>query len=568
MLGEDKKQEIISNAINAAICIDDKYVLPYSEAKQDDVNYNDAKDLYQSFREQGKCALDIYKYIDIDTFIRDKSYLLNHKELMILDWELNEEAQGIAKFKDALKVLECAVSDKHIRCVTIYTQAEDLQLILLQIYSYFSRVYSIDEINKKIEDIVEFIAGKIEEFSDIDDGLSFFKTLLNDKSSGFSSLPEKNQDNILKDLKTAVTGHVAVKDRKELCASIKDEMKRQLLQDEKLALSCYEIIQRKEIDDYKYTSEFPHFVEVYDGEYLLVDNTIIFVLNKRNTNVLSVYKRITEAIYNIPNHRTLLLSLMIRNILYDNVGISGKGLGKVTDKMLMHHWQSYEHQDIDDLIAFLVLCMKEDLAVSLNNNIDSEDLRELFDLKAGEKIEADCKELALFNKIITFVDKKDLVNKKNHKLKTGDIFKLTSRLYEPTKKGERVVADYDEYLICITQGCDCLRAKNNICNNFAFAYGTTYNVNMSTALRSIESDDKYTIVNENTAIEWKDNFLTIHIEHNDFDVNNCISVNIDDSTIELEYVGNLKDFYAQRIINKVFNHALRIGVDLPHYKKS
>lgn len=560
MIEIGKRKEIISNAISAAICIDDKYASPYSNEED-----NDAKNLYQSFREQGKCALDIYKYIDLHTFEKDKDYLLNHKELMILDWELNNEAPGRPKFIDTLKVLENAVSDKNIRCVTIYTQATDLQLITLQIYSYFSRFYSDTKIKDKIDVIVEYIAGILDDKTDIEDGLIFLKDLLKNKCSGFNFLPEADKKKTLKELIREISNHIPKEDLKEICSYVNEELKNISLEDKKLALSYYEITQREDIANC--SSENIHSVEVYDeAKYLLIDNTIILVLNKNDTDVNHVYDKITEAISKIPNQRTLLLSLMIKNILYDNIGISGKGLGKVTDQMLLHHWNTYEDKDIDNLIAFIVLCMKEDIAVSLNNSIDSDDLNNLFDTDNSEIVQANCNELALFNQIITFVDKKDLANKEQHKIKTGDIFKLTSRLYEYDKeKKEGKSTAYDEYLICISQSCDCLRASKKIKNNFAFAYGSTNEVDLSAALQNIESKDNYTIINDKTAIKWGNNFFTIYIENNIFKVDSPIDVKINNKDNKLEYIGNLKDFYAQRIINKIFNNALRIGVDLPHY---
>ena len=57
-----------------------------------------------------------------------------------------------------------------------------------------------------------------------------------------------------------------------------------------------------------------------------------------------VYKKVTEAICKIPNQRTLLLSLMLKNILSEELGIGGKGLGGITDRMLLHHWESYEEK--------------------------------------------------------------------------------------------------------------------------------------------------------------------------------------------------------------------------------
>ena len=38
--------------------------------------------------------------------------------------------------------------------------------------------------------------------------------------------------------------------------------------------------------------------------------------------------------------------------------------------------------------------------------------------------------------------------------------------------------------------------------------------------------------------------------------------------LELEFIGHQKEIYTQRVINTVFNHAMRIGIDLPQWTNS
>lgn len=61
--------------------------------------------------------------------------MLNHKDLMILDWEL--DATFRIKHESTLKILDNAVANKYIRWVAIYTNEQDDYNILLNIYAYF-----------------------------------------------------------------------------------------------------------------------------------------------------------------------------------------------------------------------------------------------------------------------------------------------------------------------------------------------------------------------------------------------------------------------------------------------
>jgi hypothetical protein len=74
---KDVAKEIIKNAIRSAICIDDLYAAPYSYPDEN-LNFEDPKKLFYSFRKNGHCDLDIYQYTNSEEWTKHK-YLLHNK---------------------------------------------------------------------------------------------------------------------------------------------------------------------------------------------------------------------------------------------------------------------------------------------------------------------------------------------------------------------------------------------------------------------------------------------------------------------------------------------------------
>lgn len=557
MLNIQDKEAIIYRVINSAICIDDQYESPYCDISKDCKYFDDSKKMYTSFREKGKCNLDIYKFQNYYQFCKDKDFLLNHKDLMILDWELDVTSQ--VRHESTLKVLGDAVDNRHIRWVAIYTNEQNDYNILLNIYAYFCIRKTYDELNEEINDKIAKVSECIEENSELEDVETDLKKKLNDLTSAFTLNSKEEQIRIIKELRQYIYNLFPL-EKREYCKKIGNILKEDL----GILLTYYEIV-RGNLRIINRTDEKKYSIHIMGRSYLLINGTVVFVLKKEITPD-NVYKKVTEAICKIPNQRTLLLSLMLKNILSEELGIVGKGLGGITDRMLLHHWESYEEKNIDNLIEFLVLCVKEDIAESMRTYIDTEKIEKLFGREVEEKKDIVAEqELALFNKIITFIDKRQFSNQEHHQIKTGDIFRLKTRLYPIYSEDNSEITDFEEYIVCVSQSCDCLR-PTKIHNNYAFTYGKTYGVKLGTALRNIEKDNCYSIISDNQAIKWNDSFLTIYIPKNIFNINDCITVQIENKDIILEYVGGLKDFYAQRIVNNIFNHALRIGVDLPHFK--
>lgn len=553
MITTEEKKAVIYNAINSAICIDDQYESPYCEIPENRKYFDDSKEMYMSFRKNGKCNLDIYKFQSYDGFYNDKDFLLNHKDLIILDWELDATFQ--IKYESALKILDNAVDNKHIRWVAIYTNEPNDYNILLNIYAYFCIERTFDELKAVIDTKLAEVLEIVEEKSELEEVEADFAKKLGDLVSAFTLSPKEEQDCMIKGFKRYIYNLFPKTDSQECCKKLRNIVEDELV----ILLTYYEIVNRN-LKILHRANEKKYSVHILGRNYLLINGTVVFVLKKEITPD-DVYEKVTDAICSIPNQRTLLLSLMLKNILSEELGIGGKGLGGITDRMLLHHWESYEEENIDNLIEFLVLCIKEDIAEAMRTYIEAEKIRELFKRNEDETGTAKEQELALFNKILTFVSKEKLSNQEHHQIKTGDIFKLKTDLHIPKEK----VGVVEEYIICVSQSCDCLH-PTKIHNNYAFVYGSTDSVKLWTALKEIEKEGDYSIISEDKAIKWDDSFLTVHIENNKFNVNDNFVVKIENKDIQLEYVGGLKDFYAQRIVNKIFNHALRIGVDLPHIK--
>ena len=514
MINTEDKKAVIYNAINSAICIDDQYESPYCDIPENRKYFDDSKEMYMSFRRNGKCNLDIYKFRDYDGFYTDKDFLLNHKDLMILDWELDATSQ--IKHESTLKILDDAVDNKHIRWVAIYTNEQDDYNILLNIYAYFCIGKTSDELKAEIKTKLTEVLEIVEEKSELDEVETGFMKKLDDFVSAFTVSPKEERNRIIKEFKCYIHDLFPQHDSRECCKKLREIVKNDL----DILLTYYEIV-NKGLEILHREDEKKYSVHVLGRSYLLINGTVIFVLKKEITSD-DVYKKVTEAICKIPNQRTLLLSLMLKNILSEELGIGGKGLGGITDRMLLHHWESYEEKNIDNLIEFLVLCIKEDIAESMRTYIDTAKIEKLFGRDEEEKRDiVEDQELALFNKIITFIDKKNLSNQKRHQIKTGDIFRLKTKLYSISEN-----ADFEEYIICVSQSCDCLHPAK-IHNNYAFTYGNTYDVKLGTALRKIEKENCYSIISENQAIKWNDNFLTIYIENNVFNVDEEITVKIE-----------------------------------------
>ena len=155
------------------------------------------------------------------------------------------------------------------------------------------------------------------------------------------------------------------------------------------------------------------------------------------------------------------------------------------------------------------------------------------------------KELVRYFSFISCIDLKD---REDCTLRFGDIF-------VNEEKG-------DEFFICITPLCDCVRPDEKIKDNFYFVCGIDEHDDY-TALKNAESD-YYSFLDfsgRTCSVRWICKPFTAYITSNDI---NDLNFNYCGNTLKLKHVALLKENFAQRIANQSFGYGYRVGIDLPH----
>ena len=154
--------------------------------------------------------------------------------------------------------------------------------------------------------------------------------------------------------------------------------------------------------------------------------------------------------------------------------------------------------------------------------------------------------------------------KNDNKLNFGDVFK---------KENE------DEYYICITALCDCLR-PDKIENSFFFAKGSP--IKQEDALK-LGDTAFISYLAEKQIVKWTDVNTIIDKEHHKFSpvyikpiqylvvdtqfnqegeiLFNFLKPDGQKDLFKAEYITTIKSNYTQRIANHAFSYPIRVGVD-------
>lgn len=558
-------QDIIQNSISSAVCIDDRYVTPYREPVEGD-EYNDSKQLYESFRKDGGCDLDIYKYESFDLFEQDKSYLFENKDLLVLDWELNE-SDPACKYKDTLPILKQAIDSDFIQFVAIYTHEEDTESIALNIFSFF----------KYKQDQRDYIYSKISEIPFIEehfDDEEKLEEILKEGTSGYVLNPSQK-----KNLNAQIS------------SSLRDE-----LSDKKLYPQfCQEIVKVTDSIGFNVKDLYEWFecyyaeasmsndaknynVEVVPSnglkfKTLLIDNTLVTIISKfkegeDRKQVIKpedLYSTITNIIENIPNNFSTLISLELKHFYKKNISAFGRGFMGIDESVLLHHAKSYEQSiQYEEFYNFIISCWNSQITYRIKEEIQTP---HLFASKIEEHNTIPTPEqIADLNGFLTFSPNTRIVKKRN--IRFGDVFLLKKAIsFHHEKEGKEII-DKDNYkfIICLTQQCDCLR-PHKINRNFVFAAGKAIQSSEMALAATKAENNQYTFINKDIVIEWEKKFFTVNLgDNNEFNPKNGINFIFSRSgnKINGEFMGNQKGTFTQRLANLVFSHAMRIGIDLPH----
>lgn len=554
-------QDIIRNSIISAVCIDDKFVTPYEIVQEGD-KLEDTKSLYDSFRKDGDCDLDIYKFVTIEKFNDDKKYLLGNKDLLILDWELNEGSP--CKYKDALPILSEAIDENHIQFITIYTHAEDTESIALKIFSYFKYAnFQKEQILAGLEEL-RSIEDDFENDAEVED-------IINKNIKGYTLNTDKRRG-----LKGAIS--------KEIKDGLNDNLKFSnfcqnvnLKRDSLLGgfdifewLECYCSDSEMEFREISYDVEV---VPISDVPFhtLMINNSLITIISKakdgdddkkliKPTELYSVISKIIES---VPNKFSALISLELKQFYRKSINAFGRGFMGINEAALIHHAKNYEQQtQYEEFYNFILSCWNSQITYKVKEDIES--VRLLAPDISTYDTAPEKEHLMKLNHFLTFSKNTKTIDKR--KIRFGDVFCLEKALphYEEINGEIKKNKDDYKYLICITQQCDCLR-PHKVNKNFAFVIGKEVaSKDIKSALKQTEKD-QYTFVDENKIICWEKKFLTIDIgDNNIFNPKSGINFQIKRNKIRATFLGNQKGTFTQRLANLVFSNAMRIGVDLPH----
>ncbi len=535
--------EIISKAIHSAICIDDQYLAPYMSPTEGKL-VDEPAALYNSLRDEAACLLDVYSYTDYDTFNQKKDTLLKGKDLVIIDWELT---QTEPKYADALKIIDKLVSDEQHSLIVVYTSSPDYDDIAAKIHGFFHKLktdsYDLEQIEKSLLDSAaenEFVAEDGEQELPVN------------SSTGFTIYPAR---------------------REEIVKGFEDEVKK------RFGNSSIEILGDYVRDDQFYIwldllggDNFTDMVTTLDSaapeavnkNSIKVNGTLIIVLQKsieegqKGVKASKVYEEIISSIQKSKNSHSFLFTMMLKGIIDCELTKFGVGISTISDAAIIEHAKTYDGDD-DGLMDYISRCTTSYISNILKTTVSPQRVKDIFS-QADTAYKQE--ELIKFNRILTFTEKSQMGNQ-NKSIMTGDIFRLNAPFCKVTI--DKTTFDCD-YLICITQGCDCANPQKKINYNYAFAIGARLSdANMNKALKDVESKI-LSFVSDHDVIVWSQRFLTIHIEHHhEFELDVPIGVNLNDGQgYEMTYLGNQSEFYTQRVINSVFNYAMRIGIDLPH----
>jgi hypothetical protein len=551
--------EIVKKSIRSAICIDDQFAEPYEENK----NGFDAeipKKLYKSFREDGNCSLDFFRYKDYDDWITNRNWVLSNKDLIILDWELDEE---IPKYTSTLKIIEDIVCHGRNQFLIIYTHLPNIENIAIDLQAYYLR-YNKPVLKEKFDIIKEKYEESGHDFDELKlyikkniSQVEIFSTKLN-LPKIFSALGNEDFSSFMKNIRTVLD----------------DQKPRDLL--EVILLNIYG---KDEV-----FSPIPRKVNIVSSNYLLlnIENTIILISKKGNgvqneKNILpeNLFDFFSIAIIEKPSSVLALIACEMKDVFRSNITYVGNRIQMINEKVFFYHWnnlrntEDFTSDEADNHFKSFLLetWVNEITHFSINSSSQTSYFNAL--LQYGN-------EKGLFENLELDSPIEDLIRLGSHysnsnsnlnfradkKCKFGDIFWLKSN-----KNKENLMV-----LLNVTQHCDSLR-PNKINNLLFFVKGEILNSDSQKkeALNKAESGYYSFIISNDIpyCIKWITKPFTIFINNESNIISETIkAISIGENEYDLEYIASLKENYTQRVANHSFGQAMRIGITLPTFNIS
>ena len=551
-------KEIVQRAIRSAICVDNEFVEPYSDAMIGD-DEETPKKLFESFR-KSKCSLDIHRYTDMSKWELDQEYVLGNRDLLILDWDLT----GDPPFRDALKILWEAVELPSLPFVLIYTREPDISSIELNIRSVFGNPYSdISERERMYEEFCE----KLEDDAEMDEPNQLFKSI----SAECKELILARGDR--KTIRRGIIKHIGEYYGDEYNKSLIGKM----CECGESTLNISKIDGILEFIGFHLgnamvnTKDYP--VQVYpiggNKNSFVINNTTVAIFVKPKSGsggdfVISpdqVYVHFAECIYKCPRNFLALLYLEMKNLYQEHSGVIGRELYTIDEVAFFHHQKNLNSED--DFYDFLRNLWRDQLSAFdfiqtpklfsvLQEYKREHDIEAKIERCKKDDLEMLEKNLVKLNYHYSFLQ---MDRKENDSIRFGDMFSLSK-----DTDGKEDIG----FVLCITPHCDCLHPEKSH-NKFHFVFGGKSSI--KNGLDSAEGGFNSFLIYENEPIcvNWTGKPFTLYIPE---DRNNISSIQVEyhGSDHYLSYTKTQKENYTQRIANRAFSCASRVGINLAELK--
>lgn len=560
---------IVANSIRSAICIDDEFVEPYEGKRGRVKEINKPKELLKSFK-KSNCSLDIYTYKSYRKLRKESDFAFKNRDLMILDWELS---QGPIKFEDALDVLKDAVENPGLAFVLIYTREPNLTGVEVQVRSFFNQKAGSREkrdslYNDLLSRLDEAFFSSEENEDVLDDAETFFEDRRIKEVFRDFILSEPSEEAIKKFESGLREYFPHPKTGTKFLRLFEDVLKELYLCDN-LFEGC-EQMEFRNSNTYIPRKEYhplPYCHKIHGQPHALwINNTYITIFHKGDLEPENVYKKFSDQLCRRPGNILTLIALEMKNNFRENSGKVGKDLLAIDELAFFYHRNHLSGKE--EFFDFIRNNWKHQVA-SFHLDSDSEVFRVLDEYIDNNRIDKKLEQISKGHNRDEFMNELAKLNfqysfhhtfgKDVDYLRFGDIFSIG-------KKQEN--NDSRRYLLNITAHCDCLR-PDKIENKFFFVSGETEPLIF--ALEKV-NDEKFCFSffysnNEPVCISWETKPFTIFIPEKKrfFKKNKPIKVKNGSDTESLVYEGTLLENYAQRIANRAFAHAARVGVELAKF---
>lgn len=544
--------KIIKDSIVSTVYIDDNIVEPFELKSETNASFYDVSEgLYRSFKKENK-SIDFYRFIKGNDLTKDYDYLFKNRDLLILDWHLDDPTS--LRQPLTMELLQKAINTDNLHFVSIYTQSEtkDFNDIFYSIKAYFEVGY-----NNKIQASCDLVFQEIEEKIEID-SLEFFNSL----SAEFKliAIAPSSSDEVYENLKKTIQGKLGT-----TAYPIFSKFIKSISPNKDLKRAC-------EIFGYCINKEDYGLVESSDNtlnykfignNFIVINHTIIQITNKTEPSPENHFNFFTEALLKVCGNLLTLTSLEIRNLLRESSGFIGKDVDEIREEALFHHYELKTKKG-ESFFDFIVEIQKSHVSSTLNHKIgflNSLDSTLWEDYKKSNNIDEKMKEIAtdsaLFSKEVAKLNvhynKLHIIKNPNSKIKFGEVFIGFDESEKPN----------GTFWLNVTAHCDGERPKDKIKNSFFFIQGNAKLNGIEDILKNSESKfvSFLQLENDIKAIQWNDGLIILKIDNNHLD--NFILKGNDGigTNYCLKYIATLKENYAQRMANNSFSFAMRVGID-------